>query len=177
MSMSIEKELVAKYGSNILTVRRDDVPPRRAKPEHLDKHGKLVRYQMAVIPKPGARAKLVTEIKRAGFKAHLARHRVTKEVTANLVFTNALPAFNKHARDVLADIPSRDILRLYGERPPPPPAEKPFQVGEKVSICDGLFAGMAGTLDERKSKASWLVNINGKRVAQHITNMLRIDPG
>ena len=177
MTMSIEKELVAKYGSGVLTVRREDVPPRRAKPEHLDKHGKLVRYQMAVIPRPGARAKLVTEIRRAGFKAHLARHRVTKEVTANLVFTNALPAFNKHARDVLADIPSRDILRLYGERPPPPPQEKPFQKGDRVTIRQGLFAGMEGILDSRKAKASWAVDIGSKRTVVHISNMLRIDPG
>lgn len=165
--MSIEAELIQRYGRDILAVNRIDVPPRRSRPRHL----------LAVIPKAGRRAKLQKEIRQANGKAHVARHRETKEVTTNIVFTNCLPAFAKHARSVLAEIPTPLIRPLYGNRPPPPPKEKPYEKGDTVRLKAGTFAGRVSKLEERKSKCSWLLDIDGKRVVQHIHNMIRIDPG
>jgi len=166
MSNTITDYLVSRYGPEILTVRRHDMPLRKAQPKH----------QLAVVPKGGQRRKLEKELRREGYKAHVARHRVDKDVTANLVFTNALPAFNKHARAVLAELPNKAVLTLYGRRPP---AEyvKPYEVGDVIKVKAGVFAGSIGPLVERKAKASWLVETGGKRFVVHINNMIRIDPG
>lgn len=165
--MTIEAELIARYGPDVLEIERNvAVPPRIARERH----------QLAVLPRGGQRRKLVKEQRREGYKAHVARHRITGEVTANIVFSNALPAFSKHARSVLAEIPTRDILSLYGNRPPRPKI-KPYEVGDKVQLTAGLLAGKVGKLIERKARASWMVDVDGKRVVHHIHTMIRIDPG
>lgn len=164
--MSLEADLVRRYGPDVLKATRRSIPPRRARKGH----------QLAVQPKAGRRNKLVKELKQEGYKAHVTRHRVTKEVTVNLVFTNALPAFNKHAASTLAEIPTREILNLYGKRPPVV-RTKPYEAGDLVRVTAGPCAGMTATLEQRHAKATWTADINGRRAVIHINNMIRIDPG
>lgn len=164
--MSIEAELVSRYGPNILKANRRHIPPRRASKGH----------HLAVQPKAGRRNKLVKELKQEGYKAHVTRHRVTKEVTTSFVFTNALPAFSKHAASTLAEIPTPEIRNLYGQRPPVI-RSKPYEAGDVVKVTAGPCAGMTATLEQRKAKATWMADINGRRVVIHINNMIRIDPG
>lgn len=166
--MSIENDLIARYGRGILTVERKNVPPRVAKKKNL----------LAVIPRRNARKKLETEIKREGYKAHVARHRVTKEVTANFVFTNALPAFAKHAREVMAELPAQAIRSLYGARPPRPSPDKPYKPGDVIRIRAGIFEGAQAKLAQKKSKSTWYIDVaGGARISLHVSNMIRIDPG
>lgn len=164
--MSIEAELVSRYGPNILKANRRQIPPRRARKGH----------HLAVQPKAGRRNKLVKELKQEGYKAHVARHRETKEVTTRFVFANALPAFAKHAASVLAEIPTPAIRPLYGHRQPVI-RTKPYEAGDLVRVTAGPCAGMTATLEKRNAKATWTADINGRRVVIHINNMIRIDPG
>jgi len=165
--MSIETELVQRYGKDVLTVRTRNVPPRKARPGH----------SLAVAPRCASRGKLVSELRREGSKAHVTRHRVTKEVTANFVFTNALPAFTKHAMGVLAEIPNRQIINLYGSRPQPLPAEKPWELKDDVRVTAGPFAGSVGKLVERRGRRQWLVESLGRKFCVQTTSLIRIDPG
>lgn len=146
--MSIEAELVRQYGPHVLRVNKKDIPPRRARKDH----------HLAVIPKAARRGKLVKELKQAKSKAHVSRHRVSREVTANLVFTNALPAFAKHAASVLAEIPTREILNLYGQRPPKPVEVDPFEAGDQVVILKGPFERHVGTVISKVRKG-WNVDV------------------
>jgi len=165
--MSLEADLVRRYGPDVLKATRRSIPPRRARKGH----------QLAVQHKAGRRSKLVKELKQEGYKAHVTRHRVTKEVTANLVFTNALPAFAKHAASVLAEIPTREILNLYGQRPPKPVEVDPFKAGDRVEIKVGTFASMTGVLTRKRGRRQWLVDISGRQVCAQTTSLIRIDPG
>lgn len=146
--MSLEADLVRRYGPDVLKATRRSIPPRRARKGH----------QLAVQHKAGRRSKLVKELKQEGYKAHVTRHRVTKEVTANLVFTNALPAFAKHAASVLAEIPTREILNLYGQRPPKPVEVDPFEAGDQVVILKGPFERHVGTVISKVRKG-WNVDV------------------
>ena len=160
--MSIEAELVERYGQDVLTVQRRNVPPRIAKDGN----------QLVVIP--NRRERLVAELKRAGSKAHVSRHRVTREVTANLVYTNALPAFSKHARGVLAEIPTKAIVPLYGNRPPREIKRRPFEVGDKVKTNVGWF----GTVVQDRGRVfRVLEDQSGRVLTVSETSMIRIDPG
>jgi len=165
--MSIEADLVRRYGPDVLKANRRSIPPRRARKGH----------QLAVQPKAGRRNKLVKELKQEGYKAHVARHRVTKEVTTRFVFTNALPAFAKHAASTLAEIPTREILNLYGKRPPKPVEVDPFKAGDRVEIKVGTFASMTGVLTRKRGRRQWLVDMGGKQVCAQTTSLIRIDPG
>ena len=70
-----------------------------------------------------------------------------------------------------------DVANLYVMKPPPPPKEKPYEVGDVIRVQAGVFGGQCGPLERRSAKASWLVNLGTARVSVHITNMVRIDPG
>jgi hypothetical protein len=164
--MSIENELIERYGEDVLTVQRHYVPPRIAK----DKH------HLAVIPKQ--RPRLVKELRRAGSKAHITRHRETKEVTTNLVFTNALPGMAEHARGVLAELPASAIRPLYGARPPRPAPSRPYAPGDTIEIKAGAMAGIKATLKRKASNSTWAIGgDHGLRITIHVNNMIRIDPG
>jgi transcription antitermination factor NusG len=169
--MSIEAELITKYGRDILTVRKQDVPPRRASDKHM----------LPVIPKAGQRRKLQAELRRDGFKAHVPRHRVDKDTPANIVFTNALPAFAKHARDVLRQIPTREVLKLYGSRPlASHSVPDAYAEGDHVRIDKGPFASFFGVVVCRVKKG-WDVDVNifGRicRVTMATHSMRKHDPG
>lgn len=164
--MSIENELVERYGEDVLTVQRRYVPPRIAK----DKH------HLAVIPKQ--RQRLVKELRRAGSKAHVTRHRETGEVTTNFVFTNALPGMAEHARGVLAELPASAIRPLYGARPPRPAPSRPYEPGDTIEIKAGPMAGVKATLKRKESNSTWAIGgDHGLRITIHVNNMIRIDPG
>ena len=163
-----DDELILRYGPDVLSIRRAHVvPPRVASP------GKL----LTVVSLPAAREKLRTEIRRAGARIYGDRHRVTNEPTpGNYTFTNFLPAFTKHAARVLGEAARRDVLPLYGRREAKV-IVKPYEVGDAMRVTAGSIEGKLVKLIERKSKASWLVDCDGKRFVLHITNMVRIDPG
>jgi hypothetical protein len=157
--MSIEKELVERYGQDVLTVQRRYVPPRIAKDGN----------QLVVIP--NRREKLVEELKCAGSKAHVSRHRVTREVTANYVYTNALPAFAKHARGVLAEIPTRTIKPLYGHRPPREIKRRPFEIGDRVKT----HVGWVGTVVQDRGRVFRVREDQSERLLTvHESSMIRI---
>lgn len=165
--MTIENELVERYGREVLSVRTRNVPARMAKEGHM----------LAVVPRCASRGKLVRELRREGSKAHIARHRVTKEVTTNHVFTNALHAFAKHAHGVLAEIPTRQIVNLYGSRPQSLPAVKPLETGDDVKVTAGPFAGSLGQIVEKRGRRHWLVESMGRKFCVQTSSLIRIDPG
>jgi hypothetical protein len=171
--MSIEAELIKRYGPNVLSVKRNNIPPQRAKPKH----------RLVVKPRAGARERLVKELRREGGKAQVARDRQTKQVNANFVMTNCLPAFTRHALGVLAELPNEQLIRLWGTRPRAKPiASIEFQPGDRVRIKPGVLSlpsgdDVTGKLVRRMHRA-WHVDIGmpGTVVVLR-SDMILIDPG
>jgi|APGre2960657404_1045060.scaffolds.fasta_scaffold136505_2 hypothetical protein len=133
--MSIEQDLVARYGQDVLKVKRQPrIPPRVAKPKH------------RLVVEPTRKAQLVKELRRNGSKATICRHRETRETTTHLVMTNCLPAFTKHAKRVVTELPCAQILRLFGQRALKPASANPYTIGQSVMYGEipGVVAGTNG---------------------------------
>lgn len=116
--MSIEAELVARYGDAVLNApRRKAVPPRRASP------GKL----LVSTAKPGCRKKLLSEIRQERIRAY------GPPEGGRYTFSNALPAFSKHAAHVVGEVSRLEIRSLYPTRARRRADETiPFRIGQTV---------------------------------------------
>lgn len=163
MSTAVTNEaLVERYGEDILKVRkRPQIPPRRAKDRH----------RLAVVPKIGARQKLVAEVKQSGHKATVGRHRVTKEEAANVVWASALPGWSKHAQSVIGEASFSEIRNLFGSRPPPDPKARPFNVDDRVKT----HVGWVGTVIEDRGRVFRVKeDSTGRILTVHELSMIRI---
>lgn len=167
----LDRELVERYGPDILSIRRQSIPPRKAR------NGNL----LAIMSKPAARAKFREELRRAGSRIYGDRHRVTREPTPGpYTFTDCLPAFTKHALGVLGEVARRDVRPLYGRRDGGHEPQEPFAAGDKVLIQRGPFASFRGVVVGKRSKRGWWVDVSifGRLSRCTLaTQYLRIDPG
>jgi len=155
--MSIEAELIARYGDSILdTPRQTYVPPRRAKDGHL----------LVSTPKPCQRKKLVGEIRGSKHRAYAPKD------AGNYTFSNALPAFCKHVATVIGEVPRKDIGRLYPKRQRRTEFLNPFTVGQKA--YRGEVSVTVQDVRGRSCIISW--EMLGKRMTQAI-HYTQLRPG
>jgi hypothetical protein len=116
--MSIERDLIERYGPQVLApTRQNNVPPRVAAP------GKLI----VATPRPAQRKNLVNEIRSCRFRAYAPKE------AGRYTFSTALPAFSKHALNVVGEVARTEIGNLYPRRPRRAKEEaNPFAVGQQV---------------------------------------------
>jgi hypothetical protein len=116
--MSIERDLIERYGPQVLApTRQNNVPPRVAAP------GKLI----VATPRPAQRKKLVNEIRSCRFRAYAPKE------AGRYTFSTALPAFSKHALNVVGEVARRQIGNLYPRRQRRAKDEpNPYKAGQAV---------------------------------------------